>query len=110
MAKTTKARASADISPQSIVLASKDQLSCDLGGEAAILNLATGVYWGLNEVGSFVWKMVEQPRRLSEICRAVVEVYDVDMERCERDVMALVRELAEAGLVEISDAPSGEDS
>jgi hypothetical protein len=110
MAKRTKARATSDISPQSIVLASKDQLSCDLGGEAAILNLSTGIYWGLNEVGSFVWKAIEQPRCVSEICAAVVEAYEVDLERCERDVIALLRELAKAGLVEISDAPSDKDA
>jgi len=37
------------------VFASKDQISCDLAGEAAILELKSGTYFGLDEVGAVVW-------------------------------------------------------
>ena len=40
------------ISDRSIVVAAKDQVSCDLAGEAAILNMKNGVYYGLDPVGA----------------------------------------------------------
>jgi hypothetical protein len=43
---------SAGMSSDSIVVAAKDQVSSDLGGEVAILDLKVGVYYGLDEVGA----------------------------------------------------------
>ena len=57
------------IAEQSIVVASSSQVSCDLAGEAAILNLADGVYYGLDPVGASIWNMIQQPKSVREICR-----------------------------------------
>jgi hypothetical protein len=37
---------------QSTIRLSQNQVSCNLGGEAAILNLKSGIYFGLNPVGA----------------------------------------------------------
>lgn len=91
------------ISDASVVVASKEQVSCELDGEAAILNLKDGVYYGLDPVGAAVWKLLQQPRTVSELRDALLEEYEVDAERCERDLMALLAELATCGLVQIRD-------
>ena len=39
------------LSGDSTVVVSQDQVSCELGGEAAILNLKAGVYYGLERGG-----------------------------------------------------------
>jgi len=54
------------ILPESIVVVSKDQISCDLAGEAAILELKSGTYFGLDEIGATVWNVIVQPRRVVE--------------------------------------------
>ena len=41
-----------NVSEQSVVAATKDQVSCSLGAEAAILNTKQGVYYGLDPVGA----------------------------------------------------------
>ena len=76
------------------VIAARDQVSCDLGGEAAILQLASGIYYGLNPVGARVWALLQQPRTAREIRDALLAEYDVDRERCERDLLALLHALA----------------
>lgn len=43
------------------VVAGRAQVSCDLGGEAAILHLTTGTYYGLDPVGARIWTLLEQP-------------------------------------------------
>jgi hypothetical protein len=83
------------------VVASPDQVSCDLSGEAAILNLKTNVYFGLNEVGARVWNLIREPRTVAEIRDALVEEYEVEPERCQADLVALLEELEARGLVEI---------
>ena len=43
-----------------IVKAAKEQVSCDLAGEAVILNLKSGQYFGLNEVGTRIWNLIQE--------------------------------------------------
>ncbi len=89
------------VSRQSKVVASKDQVSCDLAGEAAILNLADGVYYGLDPVGACIWNMLQEPKSLDELRDGVMNEYEVDAERCEHDILTLLGELEERGLIEI---------
>ena len=89
------------ITPDSIVTASKDQVSCDLAGEAAILNLKNSSYYGLDEIGARIWHLIEEPRLVSDVRDAIVDEYDVDPEECEQDVIELLQRLAAEGLVEI---------
>jgi hypothetical protein len=91
------------ISLQSVAVASSDQISSDLMGEAVILDLKHGVYHGLDAVGARIWTLLQDRRPLHEIRDAILQEYDVEPDRCERDLIELVRQLAEKGLVEISD-------
>ena len=88
---------------RSIVVTGKDQVSCDLGGEAAILNLSSGVYYGLDAVGARIWNLIQEPRNVSDIRDALLKEYDVDPDRCERDLLALLHDLAAGGLIEVRD-------
>lgn len=94
------------ISEQSTVVAVKGQVSSDLGGEVAILNLDAGMYYGLNDVGARVWEMIQEPKPVSEIHATILEEYDVEPAEGKRDVLALLRELANEGLIEVRDGPA----
>lgn len=87
----------------SIVVTAKDQVSADLAGETAILNLESGVYYSLNEVGAYIWSLIQEPRTVNEIQDAILEEYEVEPDRCERDILTLLEQLAGAGLIEIRD-------
>ena len=89
------------ISNGSTVVAVSEQVSCDLEGEAAILNLRQGVYYGLDAVGARIWGLIQEPRAVHQIRDTLLEEYDVEPDRCEQDLLALLRRLAEEGLVEV---------
>jgi hypothetical protein len=91
------------ISTESRIVVSQDQVSCDLSGEAAILNLKSGVYFGLNTVGASIWKLIQEPRTMDEIRDAIVGEYDVEPKRCEQDILELLQELSNHELVKIID-------
>ena len=73
-----------------------------MGGEAAILNLKNGIYYGLDPVGSRVWNLLQQPRSVAEIRDILSTEYDVDVARLETDLRDLLTQLADNQLVEIS--------
>jgi len=86
---------------QSTVRVSQDQVSCDLNGEAAILNLKTGTYYGLDPVGATIWKLMEQPCTVESIREAMLQKYEVDEERCQADLLELLAKLSAEGLIEV---------
>lgn len=89
------------LSRRSVVAAVKDQLSCDLGGEAAILNLKNGVYYGLDPIGARVWSLLQQPHSVGEVRDLLVGEYDVEPARCENDLLTLLEKLLAEGLIEV---------
>ena len=87
------------------VTALKDQVSCVLDGETAILHLGSGTYYGLNAVGSTIWNLIqEQPRTIAEIRDRLLQQYEADPGECERDLLNVLDDLCKASLVEIRDA------
>ena len=92
------------ISRNATVQAVPNQVSSVLGSETVVLQLKTGTYFGLNEVGSRVWALVQQPTTLDAILRAITDEYDVAPETCERDLLELLSSLQRANLVRVGDA------
>lgn len=89
------------LSGSSTIVAAKEQVSCDLSGQAAILNLSSGVYYGLDGVGARVWALIQEPRSVQRLRELVTEEYDVEPEQCERDLLSLLARLLSAGLIEV---------
>jgi hypothetical protein len=83
----------------SCVVLSDEQVSTSLGDETVILGMADGVYYGLDAVGARLWTLLATPQRVSELVSAVTREFDVRADECERDVLALLDELAERRLV-----------
>lgn len=73
----------------------------DFQGEMVLLNLNTGVYFGLNNVGTRTWQLIREHRSLKKVAEALVEEYEVSQDQCEEDLLALVREMTESRLIEV---------
>ena len=87
----------------SIVQLAKDQFSCELDGGVAIVSMRTGMYYGLDSVGAYIWSLLASPTTVRTICDAMQRKYDVDRDLCERDAIALLERLMTEGLLETCD-------
>ncbi|MGB8523085.1 MAG: PqqD family peptide modification chaperone [Candidatus Acidiferrales bacterium] len=96
----------ASLSVHSIVVAASEQVSCPLGEESAILSLKNSVYYGINPVGTRVWSLLKQPRRVEELRDTLLKEYEVDAELCERDLLNLLEKMRSEGLIEVRGAAS----
>lgn len=92
------------ISTDSVVTAVRDQFTSGLGGDAVVLDMQSGKYFGFEAVGARIWELVQQPRKVSEIRDVVLSEYDADPAECERDLLAFLQQAQEAGLIEVKDA------
>ena len=71
-----------------------------------ILQMDDGVYFGLDEIGSRIWSLVQEARDVHGICTALTVEYDVTAADCEAAVIGLLRELRDAGLLRVLDGPT----
>jgi hypothetical protein len=78
-----------------------DLLSSELEGEAVILDLSSGVYFGLNSVGARIWELIQGGRDLLSVRDALVAEFDVAPARCEADLVGVVGRMAADGLVHV---------
>lgn len=92
------------ICEDSIVALAADQVACDLLGELLILQTASGMYYGLDEVGKRVWSLMSQPTAVGEIRDALLAEYRVDRETCTRDLLTLLEQAARKRLIEVHSA------
>ena len=91
------------ITIDSIVVVADDVVSCDLDGEAAILDLKDGIYYGLDPVGAKIWNLIQNPMAVNEIIRIIMEEYDVDKDQCKNDIFELIEELLDNRLVKVDE-------
>lgn len=77
------------------------QISSNLAGEEVILQLESGVYYGLESVGAFIWTQLQQPHTVGDICDAVCAEYDVTPEQCRQDTIEFLSGLLDAQLIEV---------
>jgi hypothetical protein len=92
-----------ELSGSTIVTVSKDYVYCNVEDEMVLLGMEDGIYYGLNPVGAFIWEQIKEPKTVDEVRDAILEEYDVEKIQCEKDLMELLRELTEKGLVVVKD-------
>ena len=74
-------------------------LSRELAGETVLLNLESGVYYGLDAVGTRAWNLLAEERTLADVCTIMLEEFEVTHDTLQQDLTTLVRELCEKQLL-----------
>ena len=86
------------------VLVRPDVLVRELRGEAVLLDLASESYFGLDDVGTGMWRALTTAPTIEGALDTLFDEYDVTREQLARDLEAFVEKLSSAGLVDLQDA------
>ena len=70
-----------------------------VGDETVVLDLASGIYFGLDGVGMKIWESVADGQTLAQAVSVIVDEYDVEEARAQADVLEFASELVERGLL-----------
>lgn len=70
-----------------------------VGDEVVMLRIQDGLCFGLNRIGSVVWRHLEHETSIGNLCDALLREYEVDRKTCESQVLALIGEVESEGLV-----------
>jgi len=87
-----------------ILRIAKGVLFQEVDGEAVLLSVDDGTYFGLNEVGTLAWKYLIGTGSLDDAFRGILEEYEVDEATLRTDLEAFAEELVSSGLAHIVDS------
>ena len=90
----------------SVVTIDPDVTFRELDGEIVILNLETGVYFGLDRVGARIWRLIEDHGSLGTVLSALRSEYDATPAVLEHDLLDLVGDLCAKGLTRVASPPA----
>lgn len=89
------------ISLSSMISRSGNQVSTELDDETVLMSIEQGQYFSMDGILSKIWTLVETPVKVSALCDALLEEYEVEREQCEKDVLDVLKELADEELIQI---------
>ena len=76
----------------------------DLAGEAVVLNLGTSMYFGLNAVGTQIWRLISEGCSSEQIVATLLEEYEIEEARVQKDLDILLEQLNDVGLITLHTA------
>jgi hypothetical protein len=87
-----------DLSLNDAIAIPDDVLFRELDGEGVLLNLNTGIYFGLNPVATRTWQLAAEQRSLARVLDALLVEFDVDRDVLAKDLLELGGQLCANGL------------
>lgn len=90
-----------DVTLDTTVVASSHQLSAQLNDEVVVLNLQSGIYFGLTDVAARIWTLIEQPLTCASVVDVILEEFEADRQQIENDVLQFVHKMKDLGLIEV---------
>lgn len=76
----------------------------ELNGEAILLDLQKGHYYGLNEVGCDLWQLLTADPDVAKACAQLQAIYQVEPSQLEQDIAQLLADLHTAGLISLDNS------
>jgi Coenzyme PQQ synthesis protein D (PqqD) len=92
----------ATLNSTSIVSHMPNQVAADVAGETVLMSLARSRCYGLGEIGSEIWSRLMSPVRVSDLVDGLTDRYEAAPGVIERDVLQLLSQMAEEGLIQVS--------
>jgi len=81
---------------------SSEVLTQEVGGETVILDLKSESYFGLDEVGTRIWQLLQEQEDIQTITATMLKEYDVKEEQLEKDIQNLLTQLDKAGIITLN--------
>jgi hypothetical protein len=89
------------LSLDSFVRISPSVVSATVAGEVVVLDPDAAHYFGVEGAGVVIWPMLSEARRVTELRDRILETYAVETARCEADLLAILEQMCDAGLIEV---------
>jgi len=90
-----------NITLDTIVKRNPEMISSDMDGETVMMSMENGEYYGLDPVGSRIWSILENEMKVEDIIMQLLDEFEVEKERCEKETLDFLNELHERNLLNL---------
>jgi hypothetical protein len=96
---TSPAKESKSISEETLIHRTASVLTAEVDKQIVMMDIESGRYLGLDDIGSVIWQRLETPRTFGDLVDSLVEDYDAERAVIAQDVRELLKEMATQGIV-----------
>lgn len=72
-----------------------------IGSETVMMDIEKGKYFGMNKTGSYIWKLLENPLSLSDLCDRLMKDFSISFEECEKDVVPFIEDMVKEKIINV---------
>ncbi|MGE5458834.1 MAG: lasso peptide biosynthesis PqqD family chaperone [Methanobacterium sp.] len=87
------------INMDTVISKTEELVLAELDGKVVMMSIENGQYYGLDEVGSIIWEMMNEPVQVKDVIARLVQEYEVTQEECEKDVLAFLKKMHDKKLI-----------
>ena len=92
---------SSNLTDNTLLVRNPDLIGADMDGEMVMMSINKGAYYGINNIGSRIWNLLENEMTALEIINNICDTYEVEIKQAHKDTMAFLNNLLEHDLVMI---------
>ena len=74
-------------------------MTADMDGSAVMMDVMTGKYYNLGQVGGRIWELLEEPMTVAALVEKLTAEYDVSAQQCRADTEPFLEKLVERSLL-----------
>ena len=89
------------INLDTLVTQADDVISAEIEDEIVMLRLESDAYYHTDDIGAEIWRRIAEPTTVRALCEQLLELYEVEPETCQADVLAFLQEAHSEGTVRI---------
>ncbi|MCA0172250.1 lasso peptide biosynthesis PqqD family chaperone [Bacillus sp. RAR_GA_16] len=75
----------------------------NMNNEKVMLSVTNGKYYNLGEIGGVIWDMIEKPISIEKVINSLFNMYEVNYQECEEQVILFLSSLQREGLLTTSE-------
>jgi coenzyme PQQ synthesis protein D (PqqD) len=94
--------ATSRIADSTIISRSPSVVTAEIDGEVVMMSIEQGQYFGLDDIGSDIWKRLDPPCAFADLIERLAADYDADRDSIAADVRALLETMAERDVVRLA--------
>ena len=88
-----------ELPPTSALSRNIEIITNEIDDEILMMSIEDGKYYGLNAVGSEIWKMLDEPKSIEEIIPALMEIFDIDDETCRKESLDFIESMIKNNII-----------
>lgn len=83
------------------VVRSAQCLFTEVDTETVLMSIESGCYGGLDDIGGDIWRRLQHPVAIADLCDALAAEYDASRAVIETDVLAFLGALLQRQMIEV---------